>query len=167
MAARWFDRLRNGSCGPLELKDSNCGRDQMWIFESSEPVARCKSVAAKQVTGWRCAGEVEICLPVKTYIIRSQSLYHMIKTLTSHSITLPSAVPSTSTPSPTSAALCIRSGNEINDSWVPFSREYTWTTAFSACGAKICVELTANAFANVELFLNEDLIAGVGCSSWR
>ena len=67
MAARWFDRLRSGSCSSLAFKDSSCGSDQMWIFESSDPVARCDPVAATQVTAWRCAGGVEICLPVQTY----------------------------------------------------------------------------------------------------
>jgi hypothetical protein len=64
MAPRWFDRLRNGSGFSFEVRDSNCGRDQILMFESSEPVARCKSVAARHVTGWRWAGGVEICLPV-------------------------------------------------------------------------------------------------------
>lgn len=72
IAARWLDRLRSGSCLSLEVKDNRRGTDQTWMFESSDPVTRCNWLATAHDTGWRCAGGVEICLPVQTYEISRQ-----------------------------------------------------------------------------------------------
>lgn len=68
MAARWFDKVRIGSCGSFVFvcNDKSCGIDHTWRFESSEPVMIFVEDEAIHETGCRCAADVETCLPVQT-----------------------------------------------------------------------------------------------------
>jgi hypothetical protein len=65
-AAWWLDSVRSGSEISLDDKDKRFGRDQTWIFESSDPLSRWDCVAARVETFCRCAAGVETCLPVHT-----------------------------------------------------------------------------------------------------
>jgi len=76
---------------------------------------------ANVTSGWRPVCQ---CKPTKNQLMsHNLSIPHIQDKLTSQSMTRPSAVPKARTPSPIKAKLCIRSGNEIKDSWFPRSLE--------------------------------------------